>query len=118
MTEEIAEALADARWDQPCLAYNLQARIPRPILPVLRDLQGAVKKALAVPLHLVPAEALHISLFAIVPVSWPEQEKEPFWKAVFPSVKEYCEGLKRQCLSLELRSLSIVVSSMAVIVSF
>jgi len=101
-------------WGQPCLAYNLQARLPASAIRALVEAQSSLRQ-LSVPLHTIPTAALHVSVYAMVPVSWPDPPKEPFWREIQPSVREIVKQVESEFRLVELLFHSLRILPLAVI---
>lgn len=69
------------------------------------------------PVHVVPDRALHVSLYALVPFSWPDEAKEPFWRATQGALLELWPELVRACSGLELHCEGLRIFPSAVIAS-
>ena len=106
---------ADACWGRACLAYNLQARLPAAVAETFVCAQQRLLADSSVSLNAVPASALHVSVYALVPFSWPDAEKEPFWRAVAPRVLERLPELTQACASVELEFAKLRVFPAAVV---
>jgi hypothetical protein len=87
---------SDPFWGRPCLAYNLQARFPGVAVALLRRMQDCFTKEVSVPLNVVPETALHLSLYSIIPFSWPDDAKEPFWQSTRERLLEIVPELARE----------------------
>lgn len=107
----------DALWGEPCLAYHLQGRLPAEATTALARMQRYAARELSAPVHLVPAEALHVSLYSLIPVHWPEEAKEPFWNAQQARLLELLPELTRACsgLVLELESTRLFPSAVVAV---
>jgi hypothetical protein len=104
----------DLRWGQPCLAYNLQARLPASAIQVLREAQNSLS-GISAPLCMMPTAALHVSIYAVVPVSWPDSAKEPFWRQVQPSVHEIFRDVANDFSRVELAFHTLEILPLAVV---
>jgi hypothetical protein len=77
--------LADRRWGTPCLAYNVQLDPSPDAVRALTQIQPQVAALCPMPLHLIPAECLHVSVYAIAPFHWASPDKEAYWRKIAPS---------------------------------
>jgi hypothetical protein len=96
------ETQADPWWEQPCLAYNLQARLPRASVGWLMRMQECLTREVSAPVNVVPALALHVSLYSPVPFSWPADAKEAFWLSKRPHILNLMPEIANCCSALEL----------------
>ncbi|MET0340997.1 MAG: hypothetical protein ABW252_08340 [Polyangiales bacterium] len=77
---EPVHAQTDARWGSACLAYNVQIDLTPAALEAIVRLQQNLDRELQVPLHLTPAESMHVSVYAIAPYHWESPDKEAYWR--------------------------------------
>ncbi len=72
------QTIADDLWGLPCLAYHVQPGLTLEARAALGELQQAAAECWPVPLHTAPPEALHITIYALVPIK--EQfDKDGYW---------------------------------------
>jgi hypothetical protein len=69
----------DDGWGKPCLAYNVQARFSARTLDEMALLQDGLQALSPLPLNLSPRHSLHVSIYALVPVRWPDTGKADYW---------------------------------------
>ncbi|MBM6582379.1 hypothetical protein ILT44_19420 [Microvirga sp. BT689] len=108
------QTIADDIWGLPCLAYHVQPSLE----PETREAFGEVQRAIAErwpePLHLVPEDGLHVTIYALVPVKV-SFDKEAYWQ----SITRLSQGLLEElCLghqALELRFSRLKVTDTAII---
>lgn len=86
-------------WGKPCLAYNVQASFPVNALGAIAAVQDHLN-ALSLPqLKCPPPQAQHVSIYALVPVRWPDAGKEVYWNeisaAAISSLQALCAGRRR-----------------------
>ncbi len=108
------QTIADTIWGQPCLAYHVQPELS----PETRASLGALQKAIAerwpVPLYFAPAEALHVTLYALINVK-DRFEKESYWRSIAAPCRALMESLCTGHGPLELRFSSLKVTDTAII---
>jgi hypothetical protein len=92
----------------------LQARLPTWANDIFQEAQSSLS-ALSVPLCVIPTPALHVSIYAAVPVSWPDSPKEPFWRQIQSSVQEIVRETADDFRSVELVFHSLRILPMAVV---
>lgn len=105
----------DRLWGRGCLAYNLQAHLPATALALLSRMQQCLEREISVPINVVPEHALHISLYAVVPYSWPDDGKEAFWESRRERLLQSLPDLSRECSVLELDVESSIIFPTAVV---
>lgn len=86
-------------WGKPCLAYNVQASFPVDALGAIAAIQHHLN-ALPLPqLKCPPPQAQHVSIYALVPVRWPDAGKEAYWNEIsasaISSLQALCAGRRR-----------------------
>ena len=104
----------DPWWGQPCLAVHLQGRLPASATRVFAEAQRSLS-GLSAPLCVIPPTALHVSIYSVVPVSWPAAEKEPFWRQVQPSLLEVVRDVAGDLRLVELVFHSLRILPLAVV---
>lgn len=72
----------DPLWDQPCLAYNIQAGFDAQGTAQVAHLQAKALARCGGGMRPTPPHAFHVSIFSIIPVRWPATDKESLWKQV------------------------------------
>lgn len=89
------ETIADDLWGKPCLAYHVQPTLRQETRAALADLQAALARRCPVPLHVAPPHALHVTIYALVPVK-DRFDKEGYWNSIagpsFSLVERICRG--------------------------
>ncbi|HEY3950680.1 hypothetical protein [Phenylobacterium sp.] len=78
----------DPLWGRPCLGYSVQGRFDDRSLARLAAFQSEVLRGRSAGLHRTPAGAMHISVFSIVPVRWPDAGKDDLWTGLKAGVLE------------------------------
>ncbi len=70
----------DPLWGKPCLGYSVQARFDEASIARLVELQTNIAALPDLPeLHWTPPATMHVSLFSVVPVRWPDEGKAALW---------------------------------------
>lgn len=75
------QTIADECWGQPSCAYHVQPRLSPETQERLAGLQLAVAECWPAPLNLMPPRALHITIYAIVPVK-ASFDKQAYWRQI------------------------------------
>lgn len=70
----------DPLWGKPCLGYSVQARFDEASVALLAGLQTKIAAVPDLPeLLWTPPATMHVSLFSVVPVRWPDEGKAALW---------------------------------------
>jgi hypothetical protein len=108
------QTIADDIWGLPCLAYHVQPSLEPETREAFKEVQRAIAERWPEPLHLVPGDGLHVTIYALVPVK-ASFDKEAYWQSIAgPSrclLEELCSGHR----ALELRFSRIKVTDTAII---
>jgi len=72
----------DNRWGMECVGYHAQARPNTGTIAAIQTLQKDVTRRSPVPLHLIPASALHISVFTFLPAGPPSDRVDRAWREI------------------------------------
>lgn len=95
----------DEKWGKPCLAYNVQVRFSADALDEIVRLQDGLQALSPSPLHLSPRDSLHVSIYALVPVRWPDAGKADYWRAMsapaMSALRTLCADRRRFALRFE-----------------
>jgi hypothetical protein len=108
------QTIADDIWGQPCLAYHVQPGLNSETQAALADLQQRIAGCWPFPLHLCPPKALHVTIYALVPVK-AEFDKESYWRMIAEPCRSLLEDLCTGHGALELRFFKINVTNTAII---
>lgn len=86
-------------WGKPCLAYNVQASFPVTAHGDIAAVQDHLKTLRLPQLRVPPPHAQHVSIYALVPVRWPDADKEDYWNeistAAISSLQALCVDRRR-----------------------
>lgn len=74
----------DNDWGRECVAYHLQARPDAATIHALRDCQHLAAGRLPTELHTIPPEALHCTVFTLIPAATPMQKARRDWEGIEP----------------------------------
>jgi len=89
------QTIADDIWGRPCLAYHVQPSLDPETRQAFEGVQQAVRERWPDPLHLVPREGLHVTVYALIPVK-AEFDKPAYWQTVAGPcgalLEELCSG--------------------------
>ncbi|WP_230531660.1 2'-5' RNA ligase family protein [Microvirga roseola] len=86
------QTIADDLWRQPSLAYHVQPVLSPETLRGLTGLQRNLAEFWPTPLNLTPPEALHVTIYALVPVKG-AFEKEAYWARIAGPIRDLLMGL-------------------------
>lgn len=102
----------DRLWGEPCLGYGVQAHLDAESTSRIAGLQIRAFRDRAVRLHLTPPQTLHISVFSLVPVRWPDEGKADVWERLKAAgVKEVVSPRLGESFSIEFREMRITNSA-------
>lgn len=84
MTDDGLLLKADPLWGQPCLAYNVQGTFSDQTLQNIDAIQARLQNIFPLPLRQCPPHALHISIYALIPVraTADPADKERLWQEI------------------------------------
>jgi len=86
---------ADPLWGKACLGYSVQARFDKESIERLAELQDRIAALPKLPrLHWTPPATMHVSLFSIVPVRWPDAGKSAVWRQLREKVRSEVASAK------------------------
>ncbi|WP_243371099.1 2'-5' RNA ligase family protein [Microvirga solisilvae] len=108
------QTIADTIWGEPCLAYHVQPELSLETRASLGELQHAIAKSWPVPLYFAPAEALHITLYALINVK-DRFDKEGYWSSIAEPCRALLDDLCTGHAPLELRFSGLKVTDTAII---
>lgn len=104
--------LNDRLWGAPCLGYGVQAHLDAESASRIAELQTRAFRDRAIRLHLAPPQTLHISVFSLVPVRWPDEGKADVWKRLKAAgVKDLVSPRLGESFSIELKEMRITNSA-------
>lgn len=102
----------DRLWGEPCLGYGVQAHLDAESTSRIAGLQIRAFRDRAVRLHLTPPQTLHISVFSLVPVRWPDEGKADVWKRLKAAgVKDVVSPRLGESFSIEFKEMRITNSA-------
>jgi hypothetical protein len=102
----------DRLWGEPCLGYSVQAHFDAESTSRLAELQTRTFRGCAARLHLPPPQTLHVSVFSLVPVRWPDEGKEELWKRLIAAgVKDIALQRLGESFSIEFEEVRVTESA-------
>ncbi len=107
--------VADVTWGMHCLAYNVQGQFSDAALQEIALLQNEVLTHVPLPLNVSPPHALHLSIYAPVPVRWPDSGKGDYWQEIAARTRADLEDLCTSQRSFTLHFDTLRVSPSAII---
>jgi hypothetical protein len=108
------QTIADDLWGLPCLAYHVQPDLTLEARAALGRVQQAAAECSPVPLHRAPPEALHVTIYALVPVK--EQfDKASYWRSIAEPIQNLLHDLCAGHEALELTFFRLKVTDAAII---
>ncbi len=108
------QTVADDLWGLPCLAYHVQPSLTPDTQAALGQVQKALAERWPVPLHMASPEALHITVYALVPVK-DRFDKESYWREIGGPCHDLLEELCASHGPLELTFHRLKVTDAAII---
>jgi hypothetical protein len=114
MRAGMLQTIADDIWGRPCLAYHVQPDLGAEARTSLAALQQRVAVYWPDPLHLCPVDALHVTIYALVPVEG-DFDKEGYWRSIAEPCRVLLDDLCRGHGPLELRYFRLKVTDAAII---
>lgn len=90
------ELVADPLWGQPCLAYDVQGQPDQMTRDTLADIQKRIAPLMPVPLNLVPAGALHMSIATLIPARAEAADKSALWLRIWGEIRSEFDAQIRQ----------------------
>ncbi|HTU60166.1 MAG TPA: 2'-5' RNA ligase family protein [Polyangiales bacterium] len=99
------EVIEDRRWGRSCLGYNVQLPIVGDAAQAFAAAQAHLLTLLGARIRPIPGDALHISTYGVIPVTWDSPHKEAVWNrlsaAVHTLVARRCERASPFSLAFE-----------------
>lgn len=108
------QTIADDLWGLPCLAYHVQPSLTLETRAALGRVQQALAERWPTPLHTAPPEALHITIYALVPVK-DQFDKDNYWRSIAEPCQALLEDLCAGHEALELTFSRLKVTDTAII---
>ena len=105
---------ADDRWGRACLAYNVQIPVTGDAAQAFADAQARLDTLLT-GVRPIPADALHISVYTVIPVSWESAAKEQHWQTLSGRVLTLLQHSCEQARAFQLPFDKLRVDPLAVI---
>lgn len=112
--ELMLQTVADTIWGQSCLAYHVQPELSLETRVSLGEVQKAIAECWPVPLYFAPADALHVTLYALVNVK-DRFDKEGYWSGIAEPCRALLDDLCTGHGPLELRFIKLKVTDTAII---
>ena len=107
---------ADAMWGQRCVAYNVQAGFSEDVLDHFGALQKNLTRVVPNPLHVCPRHSLHVSIYALVPVRWPDSGKDEYWSEIAEKSIEALRCLcRRERFTLQFNELRVTPAAIVAV---
>ncbi len=105
---------ADSLWGKPCLGYSIQARFDEESIARLAELQGRIAALSNLPrLNWTPSATMHVSIFSVVPVRWPEAGKAASWGRLRDRVRSEVASTKwPESLVIGFRELAVTETAL------
>jgi 2'-5' RNA ligase len=108
------QPIPDELWGKPCLAYHIQPGFAPGAQQRLRELQQRVVSLWPEPLFAGPAEALHVTIYPLVPVA-EGFDKEAHWRAVAAASRAILQDICHGAPALTLRFDRLKVTPVGII---
>ncbi len=111
------ELVADPLWGHKCLAYHVQVQPDEATRNTLAELQKRIAPLLPIPLNLVPAGALHMSIVTLIPARSQAAGKNELWLRIRDEIRGEFDAQIRQAEPFALVFRRIDLMPDAIIVS-
>ncbi|MBJ6124717.1 hypothetical protein [Microvirga splendida] len=108
------QTIADDIWGLPCLAYHVQPSLEPETREAFEEVQRAIAERWPEPLHLVPRDGLHVTIYPLVPVKG-SFDKDAYWQSIAELSRNLLEDLCSGHGALELRFSRLKVTDTAII---
>lgn len=95
------QTIADDIWGLPCLAYHVQPSLEPQTREAFERMQRAIAERWPEPLHLVPRDGLHVTIYALVPVK-ASFDKDAYWQSIAGQCRSLLQELCSDRRALEL----------------